>query len=72
MDCEKFEEKLNDINLSKKELSQLTNLPYQTIMNWKRNNKVPAWIDSWLENYVKAKSYENVKNVVFDIEKVKE
>lgn len=71
MDITKFEEILKSINLSKKDFSDTTGVAYQTIINWGSTNKVPSWVDTWLDNYIKAKSYEEIKNKVFEIEKVK-
>ncbi|MGB7402691.1 MAG: helix-turn-helix transcriptional regulator [Arcobacter sp.] len=63
---------LKDINLSKKEFANLSNISYNTINNWNDDNRpVPPWVDSWLENYVKAKSYSDVKDKVFQIEGIK-
>ncbi|QKG29180.1 XRE family transcriptional regulator [Campylobacter sp. RM16187] len=70
MDINKFEEVLKSINLNKKDFAEMTGLAYQTIINWGSTNKVPSWVDTWLDNYIKAKSYEEIKNKVFDIEKV--
>ena len=64
MDILQFEKKLEDIKLSKKDFAISTNLPYQTVMNWKRNNSVPVWVDSWLHNYVKAKDLDNIVETV--------
>ena len=33
-----FENLLNNIPISKKEFAEATNLPYQSVMNWKRND----------------------------------
>lgn len=63
-----FEIKLESMQLSKKGFSLLTNLPYQTIMNWKHNGNVPVWVESWLENYIKAKSYNEMKETVYKVE----
>lgn len=65
-----FEKRIESLNISKKKFSDLTNLPYQTIMNWKRNETVPIWIESWLEYYTKAKSYTDIKNKIFEIESI--
>ena len=53
--------KLKDINLSKKEFANLSNISYNTVNNWNDENKpVPPWVESWLENYIKAKDIEKV------------
>ena len=64
MDILELEKVLEDIKLSKKEFAELTKLPYQTIMNWKRNNSVPVWVESWLQNYIKAKVSDEIINAV--------
>ncbi len=66
MNNEEFEQMLKNAELSKKELSELVELPYQTLMNWKRNNKAPSWVKSWLENYKKAKKYEKIRELIKD------
>lgn len=57
--------------LSKKELAEKTNLAYSTVNNWGSSQNIPHWVESWLENYIKAKFFdkfleqiENVKNVI--------
>lgn len=59
-----FEGKLEDVDMSKKEFAEASSLPYQTVMNWKRNDAVPVWVDSWLENYIKAKDMDRVVEAV--------
>lgn len=68
MDVLKFEETIRNMNLTKKDFADLTGVAYQTIINWGSTNKIPAWVDSWLDNFIKAKSYEEIKNKVFEIE----
>ena len=68
MDINKFEEVLTYINLTKKDFADLTGVAYQTIINWGSTNKIPPWVDSWLVNFIKAKSYEEIKNKVFEVE----
>lgn len=67
METNEFEKKLENLNLSKKDFAELTNLPYQTIMNWKRSDSVPKWVKSWLENYIKAKDLDRVADAVAPI-----
>lgn len=64
MNYEKFEKKLEDAEINKKIFSELTELPYQTVMNWKRNDNIPVWVHSWLENYNKAKFADNIIEAV--------
>jgi len=38
--------------------------------NWGSTQNIPYWVKSWLENYIKAKSYNEMKEKVFEIEKI--
>ena len=67
-----FSDKLKTINLTKKEFANLANISYNTVNNWNDEKKpVPSWVKSWLDNYIKSKSYEDIKEKVFEIEKEK-
>ncbi|WP_297578650.1 hypothetical protein [uncultured Helicobacter sp.] len=55
-----FEQKLEQLGLSKKEFTAIVGMPYQTLMNWKQKEQTPVWVDSWLENYAKAKTLDDV------------
>jgi len=64
-----FTQKLKDIQLSKKDFAFNANISYNTVNNWNNDNKpIPPWVKSWLENFTKAKTYENIKREVFNIE----
>ncbi|WP_162165590.1 XRE family transcriptional regulator [Campylobacter fetus] len=71
MEMIEFEEVLKKTELTKRDFSGLTGVAYQTIINWGSTNKIPPWVSSWLQNYIKSKSYERVKNEVLDIEGIK-
>ena len=63
---------LNDINLSKKEFANLSNISYNTVNNWNDETRpVPPWVKSWLKNYIKAKSYSDIRDKVLEIEGIK-
>lgn len=71
MDIKRYKELLKLSRLSKKELAEKTNLAYSTVNNWGSSQNIPHWVESWLENYIKAKFFdkfleqiENVKNVI--------
>ncbi|MCX2717803.1 hypothetical protein OQH61_08670 [Helicobacter sp. MIT 21-1697] len=59
-----FEHKLEQLGLSKKEFTTLVGMPYQTLMNWKQKEQTPVWVDSWLENYAKAKILDDISQVL--------
>ena len=46
-----------------------TEIPIGTINNWNdRNRQTPNWVKTWLDNYIKAKLYYDLKDRVFEIE----
>ncbi len=70
MDNKVFVELLKKSSLNKKEFSEKTKLAYSTVANWSTTSNVPDWVESWLENYIKAKTYKDIKDKVFEIEGV--
>lgn len=71
MKKDEFDDTLKRIGMSRQEFADITNLSYGAVSNWHDEKKpVPGWVDSWLDNYIKAKSYIDIKNKVFEIEKV--
>ena len=58
---------LNNINLTKKEFAELSNISYNTVNNWNDENKpVPPWVKSWLHNYIDKKKFDSIKNIIKD------
>ncbi len=69
MTREEFNKKLENAVISKSEFCERAGLYYPTVNGWGSNNKsVPIWVESWLDNYQKAKLYEKLKEKVFEIE----
>jgi hypothetical protein len=57
--------KLKEIGLSRKDFSSLANISYDTVNNWNdKNRPVPPWVESWLDNYTKAKVSDSIINAV--------
>lgn len=62
---DEFTEILKSIELSKKDFAEKANISYNTVNNWNDTNKpVPPWVQSWLENYIKAKDMDKVVEAV--------
>jgi len=73
MKKQEFDKTLKDIGLSRQEFANMTGLSYGAVSNWHDEKKpVPGWVKSWLENYIKADSYEQIRHKVFNIENVYE
>ena len=69
MNREEFNNLLKQANLSKKEFCEFIDLNYNTVNTWGSSKiNIPKWVKSWLENYIKSKSYEDIKDKVFEIE----
>lgn len=66
---DEFKQLLKEANLTKREFSELLQISYQGVNNWGTNGReYPYWVKSWLENYIKAKSYDMIKDKVMEIE----
>jgi len=66
MTKEEYNQKLKEVKLTKKELAHILGVAEQTVNNWGSTNKVPYWIDTWLQNYIDKKKFDNIKNIIKD------
>ena len=61
MERDEFNKLLEEAEISKKEFCDIIGLNYNTINTWGSSNiKIPKWVKSWLENYIKAKDIDKV------------
>ncbi len=63
MTNDEFKHLLKKAGLNKKEFAEVANISYHTVRNW---NNIPTWVKPFLENYIKAKTLDNVKDVICD------
>ena len=69
MNKEKFSEELKKLNITKKEFADMCGISYMTVNNWNDENRpIPAWVDSWIQNY-KFKNFYDVVKTEFDKQK---
>ena len=69
MTKKQFVDNLIKANLSRKEFSKITGVKYNTIVKWNDDDRsVPLWVKSWLDNYIKVKCYEELRDKVLEIE----
>ncbi|KLE04171.1 hypothetical protein AF78_09075 [Aliarcobacter butzleri L353] len=61
MTKKEFDNLLKDLELTKKEFSNIIGISYITINNW---NIIPSWVNSWFENYIKAKDMNKVISTI--------
>ena len=65
MDFKTFKETLKKSGLTIKEFANICGLNPNSISgNWKKDDKAPQWVESWLSNYIKAKTLDSVKDVI--------
>ena len=65
MKYDEFKETLKRYGLTIKEFARLCGLnPKSISITWKSKNEVPQWVESWLTNYIKAKTLDSVKEVI--------
>ena len=65
MDNKKFKQLLQKAELTNKKLAEMLGITPQSVNNWSVKG-YPYWLESWLNNYIKAKTLENVKDVICD------
>jgi len=69
MNKENFSEELKKLNITKKEFADMCGISYMTVNNWNDENRpIPAWVDSWIQNY-KFKNFYDVVKTEFDKQK---
>ncbi len=70
MEKEEFNKLLNKAGITKKEFANIIGISQGSLNNWGSTQNIPYWVESWLENYIKAKTYKDIKDKVFEIEGV--
>lgn len=67
MNYQHFKDTLKAQGLTIKEFANICGINPKTIsITWKAKDEVPQWVESWLENYIKAQTLESVKDVLCD------
>ncbi|CAH0034215.1 terminase small subunit [Campylobacter coli] len=66
MTKEKFNQLLKQANLNKKQLADISGIPYPTINAWGSTTSYPPYIAFLLENYIKAQKYDKIKDLIKD------
>ena len=60
MEKEKFNSLLKKASLSKKEFANIIGISIGSLNNWGSTQNIPYWVESWLENYIKAKDMDKI------------
>jgi len=66
MNNQEFEELLKTAKLSKKDFSQLVEMNYNSVTNWNKSDKIPQWVESWLNLYIENQEYKKFKELLKD------
>lgn len=65
MDKNKFNELLQEADLTKKAFSDIFKISQTTVNGWGGADKaIPYWIESWLELYIDKKKFEALKKAI--------
>ena len=65
MNYQDFKSKLKECGLTIKKFAEICGLSADSIsVSWREKGKTPQWVDTWLDNYLKAKTLDNVKDVI--------
>ena len=65
MDKKSFDDILKKLNLTRQQFCEITGLAYSSVSNWNDKSKpVPSWVDSWLENYEKGKTLDELLDLI--------
>lgn len=65
MEKSKFDMFLKKSNLTRKDFAYLTGIKYPTVGKWNNDTRpIPSWVESWLQNYIKAKNIDKIAEAV--------
>ena len=59
MENNEFDKLLKLAKINKKEFAEINGLNNNTVSNWKSRG-FPDWVQPWLENYIKAKMFDEM------------
>ena len=74
MTKDEFHVLLKEAKLNKKEFSQISEVPYSTVINWGISRKgvvlnIPNWVRPFLDFYIKSKKFDYIKSAVCGVVK---
>lgn len=64
MDIQDFESTLKRLDLSKADFAKIVGAVYNGVINWNVRGQTPKWVQSWLENYEKARKFDKIKELI--------
>jgi len=64
MNGDEFKIKLDRAGLTKSRMAEILNIKIGSVNNWGSSQDIPYWVESWLDNYIKAKVSDDIIAVV--------
>lgn len=64
MNYEQFDKILADLGMTKREFAAMVGMNERAVTNWSTAEQVARWVPSWLENYKKAKTIDDLKEFI--------
>ncbi len=64
MNNKAFEALLKSAGLSKKAFATLVDMNYNSVTNWNKSNKVPQWVEPFLDLYIENKECRDLKETI--------
>lgn len=64
LDARELKILLAQADLSKKEFAEMIGISQQSVNNWGSSKNVPYWVKSYLQNYIKLRKYEEVREKI--------
>lgn len=64
LDARELKILLAQADLSKKEFAKMIGISQQSVNNWGSSKNVPYWVKSYLQNYIKLRKYEEVREKI--------
>jgi len=67
LNFEDFKSRLSELQISIKDFSEMTNMSYRTIFNYRENQQIPGWVSSYIDLLQKNKSCNStiIANSIF-------
>ncbi len=64
MKKEEFQSLLKEASLKKKDLANILGIGQLSVNNWGSSKDIPYWVKSWLDNFIKAKKFNEAKSLL--------
>ena len=59
-----FQSLLKEAKLKKKDLATILGIGQLSVNNWGSSKDIPYWVESWLDNFIKARKFDEAKNLL--------